>query len=276
MANENEQEEYAYNLINGRNIFKNHQMLPNNIRGIICGPSNCGKTTLLFRLLLKNYIEYDRLYIFSNSLNQIEYKLLIKGFKKHLQPAHIDELFKNAVEISDMSLDDIINAIVEAAEKAHPDGSWKSPIEIFEYTDINELPNTNAIDDTKRNLFIFDDCIEDPHQTPIQSFFSRGRHKSCQCIYLTQSYFKLDRQLIRNNANLLILFEISDRDVRTIYSDFVSSTISSCDVFLRFCKYVWRKQDYNFLIIDIFNRDVGKRNRSGFTNETFKVKEVID
>lgn len=274
MTNE-EEEVNSYKLVNERNIFKNHPLLPNNIRGIICGPSNCGKTTLLFRFLLKDYIEYNRLYIFSKSLNQPEYKLLIRGFKKQLQPAMIDEIFKNANKLTDMNSNEIIDEMVEAAEKAHPDGSWKSTIEIFPFTDINDIPDIGAIDDKKRNLFIFDDCIEDPHQKPIQAFFTRGRHVSCQCLYLTQSYFKLDRMLIRNNANLLILFKINDRDVRTIYSDFISTDIGSCDSFLQFCKRVWVKK-YNFVMIDKFNDDLNKKYRNGFSDETFKVREIID
>ena len=36
---------------------KNNTLLPNSIRGVICGKSNCGKTSLLMTLLLnKDYL----------------------------------------------------------------------------------------------------------------------------------------------------------------------------------------------------------------------------
>ena len=47
--------------------FNNANFLPNSIRGLLTGSSNCGKTTLLFKLLLgTNILDYNNLFIFSS------------------------------------------------------------------------------------------------------------------------------------------------------------------------------------------------------------------
>lgn len=62
-------------------------LLPNSIRSIICGPSNCGKTNLLISLIEDpNGLRFKNIYIFSKSLQQPKYKLLTKmlGLIKNL------------------------------------------------------------------------------------------------------------------------------------------------------------------------------------------------
>lgn len=61
---------------------KNHKkkhgdLLPDSIRCIICGPSNCGKTNLLLNLLFSpKGLYFENVYIISKSLNQEKYKFL--------------------------------------------------------------------------------------------------------------------------------------------------------------------------------------------------------
>ena len=62
---------------------QNCLLLPRNIRGLIIGKSNYGKTTLLFNLLLQpGWLDYNHLYVFGKSLHQPEYKILKKVSKK--------------------------------------------------------------------------------------------------------------------------------------------------------------------------------------------------
>src|SRR5436190_12661996 len=52
-------------------------LLPDSIRCIICGPSNCGKTNLILNLLFSPQgLCFDNVYIFSKSLYQKKYKFL--------------------------------------------------------------------------------------------------------------------------------------------------------------------------------------------------------
>ena len=58
----------------------NNPLLPSNIRGLIIGKSNCGKTTLLLNLLLQpNWLDFNHLYVFGKTLHQQEYQILKKG-----------------------------------------------------------------------------------------------------------------------------------------------------------------------------------------------------
>ena len=62
----------------------NHFLLPQrSIRGLIIGKSDCGKTTLLNNLLLRDgWLDYDRLYVFGKSLHQPIYQLLRQALGK--------------------------------------------------------------------------------------------------------------------------------------------------------------------------------------------------
>jgi len=56
---------------------KHGNLLPDAIRCIICGPSNCGKTNVVFNLLTDpNGLKFNNIYIFSKSLTQPKYQLL--------------------------------------------------------------------------------------------------------------------------------------------------------------------------------------------------------
>lgn len=58
--------------------FKMHGILfPPNIRCIIVGPSNCGKTNVMINLLEhKNGLKFHNVYVYSKSLMQPKYKYL--------------------------------------------------------------------------------------------------------------------------------------------------------------------------------------------------------
>lgn len=64
--------------------FQRHGvLLPFSIRGIIVGPSNCGKTNVMISLLVNpNGLRFKNVYIFSKSLYQPKYEYL----KKVIQP----------------------------------------------------------------------------------------------------------------------------------------------------------------------------------------------
>ena len=52
-------------------------LLPNTIRAIICGPSNCGKTNLLMNLIYnENGLAFQNIYLYSKSRYQAKYQEL--------------------------------------------------------------------------------------------------------------------------------------------------------------------------------------------------------
>ena len=52
--------------------MKRHgELLPDSIRAVFCGPSNCGKTNRLLALITHpNGIRFENIYVYSKSLNQ--------------------------------------------------------------------------------------------------------------------------------------------------------------------------------------------------------------
>ena len=98
-----------------------------------------------------------------------------------------------------------------------------------------------------RHLIIFDDLI-DEKQTQLSKYFTRGRHNNINVVYISQSYFHLPRKTIRNNCNLLILFELNQKDLTNIWQDVVSSDMP-IDEFKKLCSDAF-EHDYGFIVID--------------------------
>ena len=79
-----------------------------------------------------------------------------------------------------------------------------------EITDLEQV-NPEGV----KALVIFDDCVTEKNQTPQCEIFTKGRHMNCHSIYLTQSFYDVDK-IIRKNANTFILFEQNDKSLTCI------------------------------------------------------------
>ena len=68
------------NVTEQKSVRKRHgELLPDSIRAIFCGPSNCGKTNALLALITHpNGLRFENVYVYSKSLNQPKYKFLEK------------------------------------------------------------------------------------------------------------------------------------------------------------------------------------------------------
>ena len=64
------------------------------------------------------------------------------------------------------------------------------------------------------NLVVFDDMLGAQNSSQISDFYTRGRHDDLEVYYISQSYFSLPRQTIRNNSDIIILFKQTLRDVQ--------------------------------------------------------------
>ena len=82
---------FNYSVNNFYSKRNNNELLPNSIRACIIGKSGCGKTNLLLNLLLQDYLDYNNLYIFSTTLYQPLYQILINGLKNWLSKREISE-----------------------------------------------------------------------------------------------------------------------------------------------------------------------------------------
>lgn len=60
-----------------KRVKRHGDLLPDSIRAVFCGPSNCGKTNSLLALITHpNGVRFENVYVYSKSLNQSKYKFL--------------------------------------------------------------------------------------------------------------------------------------------------------------------------------------------------------
>ena len=88
-----------------------------------------------------------------------------------------------------------------------------------QYTNYKTSTETKPISKYKGSVVIFDDMLGAKNSSLIDEFFTRGRHEDLDVYYISQSYFALPRQSIRNNIDRLILFKQTLRDVQSMYYD---------------------------------------------------------
>lgn len=192
------------NCYRSKKIKRHGTILPNSIRGVIVGPSNCGKTNVMLSMLLDfNGLRFQNIYIYSKSLHQPKYEYL----KKVIKP------------IKGMTYNEFSNNcdVIKPSES---------------------LPNS---------IFIFDD-IACEKQNNVREFFCMGRHHDVDSFYLCQTYTRIPKHLIRDNANFIIIFKQDDLNLKHIYNDHINSDMSF-NQFKDLCSYCW-KNEYGFLVID--------------------------
>lgn len=201
----------------GSKVSNRHgPLLPNTIRCIICGPSNCGKTNVMLSMIKdENGLKFENVYIYAKSLHQPKYQFL----KRVLQTV--------------------------------------PGVECYTYSE-----NTDVIDPSEakpNSIIIFDDVACDK-QDRIRAYFSMGRHKQVDCFYLCQTYTRIPKHLVRDNANLLIIFKQDELNLKHIYNDHVTTDMTY-EKFKDVCAKCWN-EDYGFLLINKDEKD--GRYRKGF------------
>ena len=220
---------------------RNHFLLPQrSIRGLIIGKSDCGKTTLLNNLLLREgWLDYDRLYVFGKSLHQPIYQLLQQALGRGFSKEDIRKL----LSIKDACPHSLIDVVVEVLKPPpRPAG-----IEAFFFERGNDVPDPRELDPTRKNLMVFDDLMLSK-QSKCEDYYVRGRHNNVDCFYLCQNYFKLPRQSIRENANFICLFEQDAKNRDHIRRDHCSDLTK--EQFDALCDRCWA-EPYGFMTIDL-------------------------
>lgn len=118
-------------------------------------------------------------------------------------------------------------------------------VKFFKSSDANKIPHPSNI--PRDSLVIFDD-LQTSSPTIIKAYFSMGRPIGVSCMYLIQSYSATPKQLLRDNANVLIIFKMDPLNLRLIHRDFVEIDMSY-DKFRNMCKNIWSKNEHNFVSI---------------------------
>ena len=130
----------------------------------------------------------------------------------------------------------------------------RSPNQYPNYKTSNEI---KPIKKYKGSVVIFDDMLGARNSSQIDEFFTRGRHEDLDVYFISQSFFGLPRQSIRNNSDRLILFKQTLRDVQSMYYD-IGAFDMIYDEFRKMCRVAWSEK-FNYLCIDMTtNKNEGK------------------
>ena len=116
---------------------------------------------------------------------------------------------------------------------------------------VSDVPDPRDLNSEDKNLMIFDDLLLEK-QNKCECYYIRGRHSNVDCFYLSQNYFKLPRQTIRENANFICLFPQDLKNINHIYSDHVGDDMTK-EEFRKFCKKCWEKP-HGFAVIDLTSK----------------------
>ena len=249
--------------------YNNHPLIPSSYRMVICGKTGCGKTTLLLKLILLKKIDYEEIYIFCPTTFQIEYQIIINAFNKGLSAEHIISLFNYQNEIDkdsegkpnfDLTIDRISEELTEKE---------KSKIKI---TVLNHIPSPEEIyKPNKKIILVLDDVIAegDAIKSAIGKIFTTSRPYGFNVILLTQSFIKCDKQFIREQANVWMIFKESATVLKTIHEQKTEIDFPVKKHFLEFANTAWTKtidgkirnqDDIGFFII------VQNRNENNYYN----------
>ena len=156
-----------------------HPCLPDDFfRMLICGPSNSGKTNLLLNMIY-SLLTFDKINLFSKNLHQYQYQGFLKDFVERINP-------KVGYEVIEAYDDEII------------------PLE--------ELPADN------QKIVVFDDLLCEKNQNSIINYFINGRHKNCCVIYLSQTFYKVPKD-IRVNCSHLCIFRLDPKENKRIANE---------------------------------------------------------
>ena len=153
-----------------------HPCMPADVfRMLICGHSNSGKTNILLNMICF-LLEFDKIYLFSKNLHQNKYQNLLQDIAEQINP-------KVGYEVIEAHGDEII------------------PLE--------ELPVDN------QKIVVFDDLVCESNQNSIINYFINGRHRNCCVIYLTQTFYKVLKN-IRDNCSHFCIFRFLPREKKRI------------------------------------------------------------
>ena len=89
-------------------------------------------------------------------------------------------------------------------------------------------------------------------------FPQRRRHSDIDVYYLTLSYVDLPKTTIRNNSNIISLFQQTLKDVEHTNRD-IASFDMSYDEFKSLCREAWNEK-YNYLLKNRLEDKNGKKN----------------
>ena len=123
---------------------------------------------------------------------------------------------------------------------------------------LNQYPNIKAqtsdeiqpVNEYENSTAVFDDMLTTKQESEIDLFFTRGIHNNIDIYYISQSYFRLLENTIRNSIKKIILVKQTLRDIILIFHD-IAGLDMNLEEWKEICRNAW-ESEYAFLQIDRF------------------------
>ena len=96
-------------------------------------------------------------------------------------------------------------------------------------------------------------------ESNIDLFFTRGLHSNFDSNYISQNYLHLPKTSIRNNSNIIVLFEQTLRDFILLFLG-IAGLDMNLEEWKQRCRKAW-ENDFDYLQIDRF----AKKRKSRYT-----------
>lgn len=123
-------------------------------------------------------------------------------------------------------------------------------IGLYCFSNSEELPSPDKC--KLHSVVIFDDVSSTNElNTKMREYFSMARHRLISVFLLCQSYARISKALIRDNANFIILFRQDALNLKHVYDDHLSADDIKFEKFLNVCKYAWNKSKHGFVVLDL-------------------------
>ena len=130
---------------------------------------------------------------------------------------------------------------------------------------LNQYPKIKAqtsdeiqpLNEYENSVVVFDDMLLSKQESNIDLFFTRGRHNNIDIYYISQSYFHLPKNTIRNNSNKIIFFKQTLRDIILLFHD-IAGLYMNLEEWKQLCRKAW-ENDYDYLQRDRFAKNAEGR-----------------
>ena len=257
------------------NLYKSefrNRLFPSNFRLLLIGESGCGKNVLLMEMLIRpEFLDYTNLTLYSTTVNQPELVLLKSAFENGITKEGLNDIFDNQ------------ELLCKLAKKGHPSDYTPSPellvqtylslipkfdpkdqklvqapnkkIKVTFSNNPNDIQSCDDLPKDEKSLVIFDDVVNLKNQKLMKSYFTRGRHNNCNIIYISQSFYELDKNSIRANSNCFIFFELGKRDRILIFNDLFPF---EKDMIEQKVANHWKRAPHNYIFYNKVNKRLYK------------------
>ena len=99
------------------------------------------------------------------------------------------------------------------------------------------------LEDYENKTIVFDDMLGSKEAEDIDAFFTRGRHQNLDIYYISQSWYQLPKNTIRNNCRRILMFPQTLKDISMIYND-ISGVHMSFLERRDFCRDGWKRKQF--------------------------------